>query len=175
MTFNLGNSRIQVTDFDIDSVINHVPLEEPQIAIDKLPETPLSMPALGNIVGGPKLHNWAKTNSEKIDGTVDVMKKAYQAFYEESLDLPRDDIISHVGFASELQPNGGIVLQVMGNCACLGPDPTRFKFADTMENGFTEYDLHNTDTQAQRASIIAGLGHIAFMAGGKEPVAQTLF
>lgn len=60
---------------------------------------------------------------------------------------------------------GRLVLQVPGNCACLGPDATAFPFREMLwEEGVFVNTFHNVDTPPQRAALLAGLGHVAGLA-----------
>jgi len=58
--------------------------------------------------------------------------------------------------------SSGVVLNTVGICACLGPDFT--VHYDWHPVGFQEYTYHNVDHSAKRASLLAGLGHIAKVA-----------
>jgi hypothetical protein len=59
-----------------------------------------------------------------------------------------------------------INLTTFGNCACLGVavDGTYLFGQDEWPLQVAEYKFHNTDFDAQQISLLAGLGHIAFLA-----------
>jgi hypothetical protein len=59
--------------------------------------------------------------------------------------------------------SGGLHVQTLGNCACLGLAADGVMVRGLQE-GYGEYELHNADTTAQRVSLYAGLGHLAHMA-----------
>jgi hypothetical protein len=71
-----------------------------------------------------------------------------------------------MGFASRILEEGRINLQVWGDCACLGSAYGGL-FRDVMEKGFVEYELHNADSQVQRAALYAGIGHLAHLASSE--------
>ena len=73
----------------------------------------------------------------------------------------------HLGFRAMVinRRMGRLVLQVSGNCACLGLDATAFPFRETLwEEGVFVNTFHNVDTPPQRAALLAGLGHVARLA-----------
>ena len=73
----------------------------------------------------------------------------------------------HLGFGAMVinRRMGRLVLQVPGNCACLGPDATAFPFREMLwEEGVFVNTFHNVDTPPQRAALLAGLGHVAGLA-----------
>ena len=79
----------------------------------------------------------------------------------------------HLGFGAMVinRRMGRLVLQVPGNCACLGPDATAFPFREMLwEEGVFVNTFHNTDTPPQRAALLAGLGHVAGLATRLQPV-----
>ena len=53
---------------------------------------------------------------------------------------------------------GTVILRTAGICACTGPDRT---VHDWDAVGFIDYTPHNVDSAAARASLLAGIGHIA--------------
>jgi hypothetical protein len=81
----------------------------------------------------------------------------------DELPLQDEDGFGFMGFNAHLQENEGLRLQVFGNCACMGPEWPG-DLIHGVENEFAEYHLHNADTQAQRVSLYAGLGHLASLA-----------
>ncbi len=66
---------------------------------------------------------------------------------------------------------GSVRLRTVGQCACIGLD---FTVNDWHSAGFAEYTSHNVDRPAQRASLLAGLGHIAKVAEGYRASFQVL-
>lgn len=69
-----------------------------------------------------------------------------------------------MGFSAGRRELGGIGVQVMGNCACMGPEVEGVFINDQFEHGFAEYGFHNADYSWQRASLCAGMGHMALLA-----------
>lgn len=65
-------------------------------------------------------------------------------------------------FGTQKLSAGEVSVQTMGICACLGVDYTVHDSWRCV--GFSEYTPHNIDNRAQRASVLAGLGHIAHTA-----------
>ncbi len=65
-------------------------------------------------------------------------------------------------FGVEKIQAGEVFVQTVGMCACLGVDYTVHDH--WRQHGFSEYTHHNIDNRAQRASVLAGLGHIAYTA-----------
>jgi hypothetical protein len=69
------------------------------------------------------------------------MHKAYAAFLDDPSQISGEKGVGHMGFASGPREYGGIHLQVMGDCACMGPSPHSFYITNQFENGYAEYDL----------------------------------
>src|SRR3546814_10957233 len=132
------------------------------------------MPNYGNLSVGPKLHNWAKENPEKISSARAVMRQVMSQFFESEVELGEDEA-GHMGFAANLRESGGIHLQVFGNCACMGPDPNGYLINNQFEYGFAEYGLHKIDSEAHHVSIYAVLVHLAALATGKKTLRNKLF
>lgn len=60
--------------------------------------------------------------------------------------------------------NGRFGLQTMGNCACLGFDGSEPNHGRSSTDYSKILRLHNTDTSAQRLSLYAGIGALAWFA-----------
>jgi hypothetical protein len=174
--FELGGLPIPLTDFDPYGMSPvSLGIEDRDLEIDELAYTPLMLPSFGPVIVGPKLHVWAYENPDRVANTARVMHEAFITFMDDPEEIPFSNDGGFMGFAAGLREGGGIGLQVMGNCACMGPDPNGFLIRDRMEVGFAEYDLHNADSQAQRASLFAGLGHMARLSVQREPAQKQLF
>lgn len=169
-TFLVGESKISLEDFDpyvfspdADAADTH------EISFDDITEHPLMIPTISGVIGGPKLHKWASENSEQMaNEAFEVMHSAFVSLSRpEALgDIPKEsDPAGFMGFAAGVREEGAIVLQVFGNCACMGVSQNGLFIHEGMENGFGQYELHNADSQVQRASLYAGIGHLARLAG----------
>lgn len=163
--FNIGSLAIPVLEFDpytfnpFDFGIDYegIPVEE-------MPDHPALLTSMSRIIGGPKLHDWVKTNQVAVSETYLVMTSVYKKFVPKLTKKLSKRSTSLWGFNSGLTRAGDIHLQVMGDCACSGPDPDGDVIDGLNEAGYSAYYLHNTDTQAQRTSLYAGLGHLARLA-----------
>ena len=69
------------------------------------------------------------------------------------------------GFNFYVDQNKHVTLHTLGECACLGPNPTGFMVNDRdwEEEGVCEYVFHNIDFDAQQWSLLAGMGHLALL------------
>jgi hypothetical protein len=162
--FEIAGVEIPLADFDPYSFNPYLPefgIDPDGIEIDDIPNHPALIPTFGNLLVGPKLHDWANQNTDQLLNVFKVMHKAYAAFYDDPSQISGEKGVGHMGFASGPREDGGIHLQVMGDCACMGPNYNSFYIRNQFENGYAEYDLHNADFQFQRASLYAGLGHLA--------------
>ncbi len=73
----------------------------------------------------------------------------------------------HLGFRATRidREMGRLVLQVPGNCTCIGPDATGSPWDEKMwEYQIMSYTPHNVAMPAQKTALLAGLGHIATLA-----------
>ncbi|NNN21649.1 MAG: hypothetical protein HKL80_06565 [Acidimicrobiales bacterium] len=159
--FSIGDGKVALTDFDPYTFSSDELGLGDGIDIDEMPQQAALISIMGGVIIGPKLHEWVEANPKVLADTYKVMYEAYVAFLDDLSQVPAERTTSHMGFASGLREYGGIGLQVLGNCACMGPNPQSYYIDGQFEHGFGEYDLHNADSQVQRASLYAGLGHLA--------------
>jgi hypothetical protein len=165
--FVIASAEIAETVFDPYGFNPYRPelgIDPEGIDVDDVPNHPLMIPTFGKLLAGPKLHDWAKNNPSKLLDTYKIMHKVCSAFFDDPSQISDKSSVGHMGFASGPREDGGIHLQVLGDCACLGPDPHSLYVKNQFENGYAEYDLHNADYQYQRVGLYAGLGHIARLA-----------
>ncbi len=164
--FTIATKDVALHEFDLYT-FNYLEmgLSGKGIEINDALKYPALLPVIGNVILGPKLHEFAKEYPQEITDTANIMRTAFSSFLEDPSQV--DDMGGHLGFAAGLRRDEGIHLQVMGNCACMGPDPNGI-FPSRFEEGFAEYFLHNADSQAQRASLYAGIGHIARLASEQQ-------
>jgi hypothetical protein len=176
-SFTIASKTIHVSDFDPYTFNAHeLGIDDEEVPADEIENHALLLPIAGGIIVGPALNEWAAGNASKIWPAVKVMYDSYASFYMNPEDIPFDAGHGHMGFSAHpLRDNQGINLQVLGNCACLGPLGISNIFRDQFEHGYALYELHNADSQAQRTSLYAGLGYVARIATGKEAVQSQLF
>lgn len=168
--FVAAGKEIATTDFD-PFLFNSHKLEiadEGVKSLDELAEHALLITYDGRLIGGSRLHDWARQHtSELVEELPKLMHQTFLAAFDDPASIPflRDEG-GHRGFrAGARQDNGGVSLQVFGECACLNPSQSGyFTGFEGVEKGFAEYELHNTELLAQRISLYAGLGHLAKMA-----------
>lgn len=141
---------------------------------DDMPNHAVLLPGHGAIIAGPKLHEWAANNPGEVTRAAKMMHKLFTSLVEDPEEIPSSEG-GFMGFASSLREGGGLHFQVFGNCACMGPDPCSGVINGQFEAGFVEYSLHNADSQVQRASLYAGIGHLARLARGLQPAQLELF
>lgn len=176
-SFLVSDKRVPAESFD-PYVYNpyELGLEEEGLGFEEISRHSLIIPSFGRVIATPKFHSFIKENPKAVGSAINVMKNAYSKLGDIPEGFADEEVsYSHLGFAAGFLENGDLRLQVLGNCACLGPTPHGNYLHDKYENNFAEYDLHNADTQAQRTSLYAGLGHMAFIADGLQPAQQALF
>jgi hypothetical protein len=163
--FYLGRAAVAVTDFDPDMVmIQTTDLSLEGIPVDEIAKHPALITPVGSIVGGPLIHERARKLLENPDDVLRVMQQAYAAV-SPTIDLLTDlRGMSHNDYLAAVNEHGTIELQVQGDCACMFANLDGVYVRDRSEFGFSEYALHNTDTQAERTSLYAGFGHLARLA-----------
>jgi hypothetical protein len=130
----------------------------------RMAQYPLLLPGYyGRPIGGPRLHEYVASNPESVEAAVKVMIDLFSRLEPQ---IPAEDLKEgggFMGFNAYQNEDTSLRLQVFGNCACLGVSYPGV-YLEGVEKGFAEYDLHNADSQSQRASLYAGLGHLAFLA-----------
>ncbi len=165
--FEVGETKVALTDFDPLTFPYVSGIDPEGIPVELMSDHPALLPtgAIGGVIGGPKLHKWAEGHPKEVKATHEVMMEVYLAFLDEPLgELSEEDPSSPWGFRSVVGEDGGVELQVAGDCACLGPGLYGHQIRGRFEHGFAEYELHNADTQAQRTSLYAGIGHLSRLA-----------
>lgn len=169
--FLIDDKSVQLADFDPYTFVpDNFDLDWDGMPIGKIRDYPAMLPVTGAIITGPKLHEWTQANPDQVSQASEVMKEVFVAIADPKVvevveDMEESEGI--FGFISGSREDGGVHLQVFGNCSCMGPDPDGLFVNDPfVEHGFAEYSLHNADSQEQRASLYAGLGHLAALAGG---------
>lgn len=165
--FQIGETSIELAEFDPYKFTPDVDEDDAgNIPIDQMHEHPLMISVMSGVIGGPKLHEWATANSQVLaKEATEVMHQAFVSLIDEEFASEvKNETAGFMGFDAGVRENGGVVLQVFGNCACLGVSQDGLFVYDGMENGYGQYELHNADNQPQRASLYAGIGHLARLA-----------
>lgn len=132
---------------------------------DTILDNPVLMTtAIGRIVSGPKLFDWVSAEGNYTNDfcrdVASVMRDVYVELEPNSESYLPDDSVNM--FSIEKLRSWGVVLNTLGNCACLGPEasstfiPSRF-----WGEKYAHYTLHNADYAAQKISLHAGLGYVA--------------
>lgn len=161
--FVVGGAAVRLVDFDpLGYSPSRFDLSLDGVAIEDMSTHPALLQVAGGVIAGPSLHRWAATNPSKLEEVSKVMAEAFSEFAElpsEICDEPID------GISTSLRQRGGLRLQVYGNCACMEPSLSGVCSDNGQDgisdHGYADYDLHNAYIQAQRASLYAGMGHIA--------------
>jgi len=134
------------------------------IDTQRMAQYPLLLPGhYGRPIGGPRLHEYVAANPESLESAVEVM---INLFSRSEPQIPAEDLKEgggFMGFNVFQKEEASLRLQVFSNCAYLGVSYPGI-YLEGVEKGFAEYDLHNADSQSQRASLHAGLGHLALLA-----------
>lgn len=117
----------------------------------------------------PKMYDRLSSNGtqELLDETCEVMFDVFDTLGTGlSIGSKNEGSYGHTGFGagflSDEHPHP--TLQVFGNCACLSVDMYGAFREDRWEEKVAEFTYHNIDLDAQRISLLAGLGHLAHRA-----------
>lgn len=164
-SFLIGKDKqtLAVTDFDPYTYNDYGREEQAIREIEELTQHPALLQIVSGPIVTPRLHGWVQeAQNEFAEQTVRLMHDVYSMFYEEP--IPFETGGGFMSFEAGVRQDGAIGLQVLGNCACFGPKYSTGMFEEGVEHGFAEYELHNADSQAQRISLYAGLGHLAKLA-----------
>lgn len=165
--FTIADVEVALGDFDpCGFKPRKFGLNRKGIDLKELPEHPALLLEIGGIVLGPKLHTLAEQNPDAIHDAADVMHAAYSNLVEQSGGsiININTAARRKDFLVRLREDGGLILQVMGNAAGIAPNPQGFVVGSQLSIGFAEYAFNNADTQTQRASLYAGIGHLAWLA-----------
>ena len=133
----------------------------------------LGLSVFATLIEFPQLRDWVSNlNSEErksiSNQVVDSMEQVYRNLAP-TVKLPKDIRGGFMGFNAVLEPDGSFRLSTFGNCACLGRNPYSHIFypehyPDLSKTTFPlEYELHNDDSAAQRLSLYAGAGTLAWL------------
>ena len=166
-TFLVADCEVPLSEFDPYTFnVADVGLDDKGIPISEVGNHPLYLPVLpGILVASSMLHEWARLNPRRVTETWLVIHDAYTKLHQGLKgNITKRPTRSHMGFAAGLREFGGIGLQTVGSCACMGPTVDGVYVSEQFEHDYGEYELHNAEEPEQRASLFAGMGHIAYLA-----------
>ncbi len=119
------------------------------------------------IFAGPRFFDFIETpkGSETLSRVPSSMLKVFN----EAMPVSRQTDSSTIGntpfsfYVNKLR-EGHLIVNAIGNCACLGVDGDGLLRESDWPTKFAEYSFHNIDFIAQRVSLISGLAFVAFCA-----------
>lgn len=143
------------------------------------PEPLLIMPLTGTLIVSPSLRTWFKDSDPKrvtevFESTREVIEKiCFKLMKTQGFSLSRRVVTRFINnYATKKYSGETFILNTVGSCACLGPNPNP-TFIDYKYSSVSVYDdlslpvemvLHNADNPYQRLSLYAGAGTIAHFA-----------
>lgn len=133
----------------------------------------LGLSSFASLIEFPKLRIWiSNLNAEErktyLNKVEDTMEKVFRDIAP-TVKLPKNIRGGFMGFNAVFQSDGSFGLSTFGNCACLNrnlyPHISYAEFYPDLSktNYPLEYELHNNDTSAQRLSLYAGAGTLAWL------------
>lgn len=178
--FLLDGNEIKLEDFNPYKLFNFlvdlldIDVQDPDfefpdgIDVEEMLDHPLLVGiSLATIITGPSFAEYIAQNRGKITKEIPVIiKEAFEIVNGQLTQIETDGFRGHLGFDANINIEGNLTLQTLGDCACLGVDPNGQFILEGTENGFSTYGLHNNDALTQTVSLYAGLGHIAHLALG---------
>lgn len=133
---------------------------------EDIPDSPLVYTLMGPVML-PQFHDWVENNFDDdiANETVEVMQGVVSRL-EPSLskDALNRDRGGFMGIDVSVPPGkySHVFLQTIGNCACLSVESSGVFRERQWQEKVAGLSFHNTDTLMQRASLLAGLGHLAY-------------
>lgn len=132
---------------------------------EDIPDSPLIYTIMGPVML-PQFHDWMEENfnddiaNETVTVMQDVVARLEPSLPKRSLSRDRGGFM---GIDVSLPPSkySHVFLQTLGNCACLSVESSGVFRERQWQEKVAALSFHNTDTLMQRASLLAGLGHIA--------------
>jgi hypothetical protein len=165
-TFRINDLIVPLAGFDpyeFDPDLYDLKLEK--VKIEDIHDHPALLPDAGSVIAGPRLHEWSREHPYSLDEVALVMREAFSSLRNDDLiDAMDESSLGQHGFSVYNRDDGGLSLQVAGDRACLNPELNGLRIEDRFEHGFAEYELLNAFLPEQRASLYAGLGHLASLA-----------
>ncbi|MDB5160624.1 MAG: hypothetical protein JWO96_4 [Candidatus Saccharibacteria bacterium] len=138
---------------------------------NQLEESGVCINIHAKLIGTPKFHEWLGRVGTDVEfgrqvraDTIEVISSVFKVL-EPTIELPESEDPGPFGFNMVITPNNHAELYTGGTCACLHPNPEGkwVKYRD-WDEGYCEYDFHNTDADTQVWSLLAGLGHLSLLA-----------
>jgi hypothetical protein len=161
--FSIGGFGYPVSDSDtyhqlLDSESVGVPATD-------VAEHPVALDIWAHPITTPRFYAWLRDHN-MADYFAETKQVIADVFNETSETVtkvkPNKKSFSHIEIACGLMREGHVILQTIGNCACLGPKVDGNTVdQDEWATGYAEYETHNVDSSAQYISLMAGLGHLA--------------
>lgn len=165
-SFRFGSKALSINDSELSNEL-WSPSTKPVYGEEVLKHHLLIGP-LGDPVSTPRFHDWFEKNTNEK-----VLLSTAQVIFDVFADTVGIELherpttargVSAFGAEANAIRPGQPNLQTIGNCACTGPEIFGNMFAEEdWEYGFAEYGFHNIDRDEQRISLLAGLGHLAYL------------
>jgi len=128
-------------------------------------------------IGTPRFHEWLGRVAADDDlaqgvksSTIEAIRSVFVTL-EPKIEIPNTGDPGPYGFNMSVTSDNHARLYTYGDCACLGPNPEgHWVGYRDWDEGYCEYDWHNTFADTQIWSLLAGMGHLARLAAEQPTV-----
>lgn len=163
--FDLGGVRVPLSSPDL---VNETYFPSGATATnEELLSHPVHMGIFGNPFTTPRFYEWLQQGcgTSELEGARQAMHDVFEQV--RGIKVQREPGVRDrlFGFDAGFLRPGHLTLSTIGSCACLGVsvDGHLVDYHE-WDSGFAEYEFHNIDFDAQRVSLLAGIGHLATLA-----------
>lgn len=174
--FSGGIKRFHLRDFSFDLLNPERSEDEDALfSLDELGkrvDSPLVQTWFGPVML-PRMYDWLTDNySDRLaQETATVMREVIMDFdseYARNAPVGKDGDFMTFGVHRIRNEHPHLSLSTYGNCACLGVDVDGVFGQTLWGDKVAGYSFHNIDHAEQGISLMAGLGHIAYLAASTE-------
>lgn len=161
LQFNIAGQNIGVVSPDLARELFY-PSGETQ-PVSRLGHEPVWL-HIGSPLATPIFNSWLREHfdSSQSADTHRVMLEVFEEVHGMKVGAINNKPDRLFGFSAAQTRPGHLELSVLGNCACLGVcvDGHVVDYHE-WDTGYAQYEFHNIDFDAQRVSLLAGIGHLA--------------
>lgn len=162
--FVIGSSVVNLADFDpYEYSPPKIGLSYEGIPPNQIPCYPLLISIRRFLMTTPKFDQYVGSNPDILEDTGRVMHESFSLLTDGRPMSAIDDLSADRKFTAYAIKYGGISLTApSGEQSHLRPTADNFYLEGVKDKGFSEYHIYESENIAERTSLFAGIGHIAW-------------
>lgn len=165
--FQLDDATIAPADFATFRTSPREAITE-EVAGELISNSDLLLGVMNKLYMMPRLNQRLKNlDAAQADAATNAATEAMVDVYAGLTGVSKKKLLRgnfHTDFRAAFIRPGHPDFNVLGNCACMGISPHGWTFGENAwDEGFGEFDMHNTDYPEQEIALLAGAGALAYL------------